>query len=87
MVKKRIVGTAIALGLAAGAFGVTTNSASAAHFGFFFGVPEPYLYYPPPPPPRSCWQWSPYYQTWVWACPVSHPLHDRDDFRRYHRDY
>jgi hypothetical protein len=94
MIKKRVA-AAIALFVAAGAVGLTPTSASAAHFDFFFGVPGPYYppaYYPPayypPAPPRSCWQWSAYYQTSVWARAVPHPRHyDDDDFRHCRHGY
>jgi len=102
MIRKHFIAAVSALAVVATAEAAMTTSASAAHFGFFFGVPGPYFYSPPPyyppayyppayyspaPPPRSCWQWNAYYQNWVWACASSQPPYGYDYYHRRYRNY
>ena len=87
----RIKGVIAALALTATALGATSTSASAARFHFYFGTPSPHFDQFGPPAP-SCWQWSPFYQKWIWACRINPPRYsfpndfDRDD-HRHNRDY
>jgi len=71
MLKRSIFGVLTALAIAGGSLAATTGTASAAHFGFYVGVPGPYYggYYELPAAP-SCWRWSYYWNRYIWACGV-----------------
>ena len=87
MLKRSILGGLAALAIAGGSLAATTSTASAAHFGFYIGVPGPY--YAAPPPAPSCWRWSYYWNRWVWACGGPHyggPYYN-GYYHHHHHDY
>jgi hypothetical protein len=87
MLKRSILGGLAALTIAGCSLAATTSTASAAHFGFYIGVPGPY--YAAPAPAPACWRWSYYWQRWVWACsgPSYGGPYYHGYYHHHHHDY